>query len=363
MSKKSILITTPYLNKPGGVASFYTAVIPFLKNYDHDIEVLQIGSSNTRYSLFKVLLDQINFYKALSDNISIVHLNPSLGFKSFVRDGLFAIIAKHKKKPVIIFFHGWNKRFEHVIKKYLKFFFNLSYGCADAFIVLASEFESSLRELGIKTTVYVETTAIDEQLISDFNIDHKIQLLTTVCQYRILFLSRLEREKGVFETIDAVKILIDQGLPVTLSIAGSGPILEELKQYVADNQLAEHYVKFLGYVSGTEKKRVFIEHDLYCFPTNYGEGLPISVLEAMLFGLPVITRPVGGLADQFEDGMMGKLCHSMRPDEIAQAIQSLIVDQSTMSKIARYNHFHALNKFMASKVASRLFKIYQSLLR
>ncbi len=106
----------------------------------------------------------------------------------------------------------------------------------------------------------------------------------------------MEREKGAFETINAVKSLINQGLPVTLSIAGDDPILDELKAY-AKQRLDDNHVQFLGYVSGDKKIRVFSEHSVYCFPTNYGEGLPTSVLEAMAFGLPVNTS-IAGLAGQ-----------------------------------------------------------------
>ena len=237
----------------------------------------------------------------------------------------------------------------------------MSFARADAFIVLASTFQTFLRDLGIQAPIHIETTAIDENLVTAFDFDKKIQALSSAKTFSILFLSRLEREKGAFETIDAVKLLINQGLPVTLSIAGDGPILDELKDY-AKQRLDDNHVQFLGYVSGDEKIRVFSEHSAYCFPTNYGEGLPTSVLEAMAFGLPVITRPVAGLADHFKDGLMGKLCHTMDPEEIAESIK-YIISGSSMTKIARYNHEHAVNTFMASKVAQRLSSIYQATLK
>lgn len=362
MQLDNIVLTIPDLRKPGGVASFYNAVLPFLEN-NNNIKVLQIGSTNNkRSSIRKYFADVIGFYQSLSDAVSLVHVNPSLGFKSFLRDGLFVILSKYKQKPVIVFFHGWNKQFEHYTSKYLRFLFHLSFGRANAFIVLASEFETSLRNLDIHAPIYIETTAINENLIQDFDIEKKVESLSSANEIRILFLSRLEREKGAFETIDAIKLLINQGFPVTLSIAGNGPILDDLKQYAVDLGLPSQSVKFLGYVTGEDKIRAFSEHHIYCFPTNYGEGLPTSVLEAMVFGLPVVTRPVGGLADQFKDDIMGKLCHTMDPDEIAQAIQSLIMNKSSLTTIARYNHQHALDNFMASIVAKRLNTIYQSTL-
>ena len=363
MLKNSIIITVPKLDKPGGVASFYNAVLPQISKALYKINVLEIGSTSNTPKFLQYVTDQYSFNKRLTASTQLVHINPSLGFKSFIRDGLFVILAKRKKIPVVVFFHGWNKSFERYLTKYLHWFFKLSFSRADAFIVLASEFKNFLRKIGIKTPIYIETTAIDETLVRDFDIANKIHDLSASTDIRILFLSRLEREKGVFETIDAVKLLIDQGLPVTLSIAGDGPILDELKDYTKQLRFEKNQIQFLGYVSGDDKSRVFSNHDIYCFPTNYGEGLPTSVLEAMVFGLPVITRPVGGLADHFKDGTMGILCHTMEAEEIAQSIAGLIRDKSVMIKMARYNHQHAIQTFMASKVAERLSNIYQSTLK
>ena len=100
------------------------------------------------------------------------------------------------------------------------------------------------------------------------------------------------------------------------------------------------------------------EHHLYCFPTYYGEGLPTSVLEAMAFGMPVVTRPVGGLADLFEDGKMGALVYGKNPDEIADCIEKIIVDKEKMADMARYNADYAQKHFLSSVVAKRLLNIY-----
>jgi glycosyltransferase involved in cell wall biosynthesis len=362
-SKFNIVISVPDLDKQGGVSSFYNAVLPYIDKDKFDITVLEIGSTNNHQKLLTPIVDQFTFKNAVSAPPALVHINPSLGLKSFIRDGFFTLLAKRKGVPVIIFFHGWNKQFEQTLKKYFRWFFNLSFARADTFIVLATEFKIFLQELGVQVPIYVETTAINESLVKNFNIDDKINALSTATTFRILFLARLEREKGVFETIDAIKLLAQKGLDISLSIAGDGPILEELKSHAKKHNLTKDQLQFLGHINGEDKIRAFTEHHLYCFPTNYGEGLPTSVLEAMVFGLPVITRPVGGLADHFKTNLMGKFCQTMNPEEIAQAMESIISNKEDMTRIARYNHQHAIEMFMASKVADRLSTIYSSVLK
>ncbi|MFK7779184.1 MAG: glycosyltransferase family 4 protein, partial [Gimesia sp.] len=92
------------------------------------------------------------------------------------------------------------------------------------------------------------------------------------------------------------------------------------------------------------------------------EGLPNTVLEAMAFGMPVITRPVGGLADIFEDGNMGALVQGKSAEEIASCLEQMIHEPEKMAEIGRYNATYAKEHFMASVVAGKLVDIYDSIL-
>ena len=96
------------------------------------------------------------------------------------------------------------------------------------------------------------------------------------------------------------------------------------------------------------------EADLYLFPTFHAEGMPTSVLEAMAFGLPVITRPVGGLQDFFVDGKMGRLIDSLDPNDFASVIMDYIQSPIDVKRISLFNHEYALEHFMASIVAKKL---------
>jgi len=114
----------------------------------------------------------------------------------------------------------------------------------------------------------------------------------------------------------------------------------------------------LGYVKGKEKIKVFTEHDVYCFPTYHDEGMPNSVLEAMAFGMSIITTPIGGIKDFFKNGKMGYLCETAKPEKIAESIETIICDKNQICDVALYNYAYAKKHFMASIVADKLLKIY-----
>ncbi len=306
-------------------------------------------------------MDQIRFIKqTISIKPDIVHINPSLDIKSFIRDGLFVLWAKKRNIPVVVFFHGWQKKFEKQIDGVLKGFLSLTYMKADLFIVLASEFKRSLISWKINKPVHLLTTAVDESLIKNFLIESKMERIKKAKTIRLLFLSRLEKKKGIFETIDAFRILLEDGCDITLSIAGDGSITNEVNDYIKDLGL-DKKINVLGYVKGKEKIEALNKHDIYCFPTYYGEGMPTSVIESMAFGMPVITRPVGGIKDFFKNGKMGYLSESTKPSEIAECIREIVADKNMLCDIARFNYNYAKQNFMASKVADNLINIYSSI--
>ena len=309
------------------------------------------------------LIDQIRFrYTVNKMHPALIHLNPSLGFKSFIRDGLFALQAKQLGYPLLIFWHGWAKDFETVVEKNLLGFFTRTFAKADSFIVLASEFEQKLREWGVTVPIHRGTTNVDESLLAGVDVQAKWTDSARLSQIKILFLARLERAKGVFETVEAIKSLMNKKFPVYLTIAGDGRIRKELEEYTRSLNLTPQDVRFTGDIRGADKIRAFSEHHIYCFPTSYGEGLPTSVLEAMAFGMPVVTTSVGGLKDIFKNGKMGFFTKSTAPEHIAQQLEKLINNPKLMKQISEYNYQYAQQHFMSSKVAERIADIYSQVL-
>jgi len=358
--RKHILITLPSLEDPGGVAGYYNAILPHLPDKKLTVSTLEIGSTKGGGQRLYLLTDQLRFHYATKKHRPhLVHVNPSLDIKSFIRDGLFIFQAKRKKLPVIVFFRGWQKNFERVVQSRLRFFFNCTYARADSFIVLANEFKTTLQRWGITQPIHLGTTTVDESLLKNFSFSNKLAKIKRAEQIKILFLSRLEREKGIFETIDAVSILIQKGFSVSLSIAGDGMMMDKLKHYVNKQKISKNSICFLGYLKKNEKSIVLADHHIYCLPTYYGEGLPNSILEAMAFGLPVVTRPVGGIADFFRSEKMGILCQGKTANEIAVSLEKIIENKEMMIQMSAYNFEYAKEHFMASSVAQKLSAIYQ----
>ncbi len=352
-----ILINTPELAKDGGVSSYCRAL---LEHLPPGVESFTIGARTSERGVRgrsrRFLSDYLRFRRLLlKQEFDLVHLNPSLAASALIRDGIFLSIAKKRGLKALVFIHGWDEAFEDRMRKRWLWIFRRVYSRADGFIVLAEDFRNRLVEMGCKKPIFCETTSVEETVFA--NPAAPPRKPGSNNGFNILYLSRIERDKGIFETLDAFAILKKKHAQLSLTVAGDGGALDDARRHAHQKQLQD--VSFLGYVRGEDKDRAFRRADCYLFPTTHGEGLPISVLEAMASGLPVVTRPVGGLSDFFEDGKMGYILQSVDPLDFANAVETLIERPELCAEIGQYNREYARNRFSASRVAERIVNIYQ----
>lgn len=358
-----VLITKPDHESQGGVANYYKKL---QAKFEIPAEYFIVGRrGNEKYLLSKItrlVSDYWNYFRCLNgNNIDLVHINPSLDLKSFMRDGIFVLLAGAKKKKILVFFRGWQKSFETRVEHNFIWLFKFLFGKSDAFIVLSDYFKKKLEEWGIRQAIYKEVTVIDNNELKGFDIKSVVTKRLGSKKWRILFLSRIIKNKGIYETIEAISLLSKKYPNVELIVAGDGEELENVKSLIHNRKI--NNVIFSGYVKGEEKRRIYEDSHVFCFPTYHGEGLPVSIVEAMAYGLPVVTRPVGGIADFFKDGVNGFITESKDANIFADLLERLLLDKKLYEKISLSNYHYAQSHFLASDAAIRLERIYRRALK
>jgi glycosyltransferase involved in cell wall biosynthesis len=167
-----------------------------------------------------------------------------------------------------------------------------------------------------------------------------------------LFLANGLREKGLFAAMQGVvaanRTLASErrDLHMQLIFAGNFMTEEERGEFDRLMQQPEYgaAVRPLGFVSGAEKSRILREADVFCFPTQYlGENQPVSLIEAMAFGVPIVTTRWRSLPEMLPPGYPG-LVNGQDPDEIAAALLRMTRDEG--SEILRQTF---LNRFSAEQ--------------
>ncbi len=164
---------------------------------------------------------------------------------------------------------------------------------------------------------------------------------------RIIAVGRLSAEKGFAILIDAVARLRMDGLAVNLRLIGEGPERAMLEQAVAGLGLQDA-VTFVGELDPDGVQRELASADIFCL-SSFNEGLPISIMEAMATGLPVVTTWIAGIPELAEHGVTALCVPPGRADELANALQRLCDDpelrtQLSMNARARVCELHDLRK-------------------
>ncbi|MGM0589765.1 MAG: glycosyltransferase family 4 protein [Bacteroidota bacterium] len=352
-----LLITVPR-KKKGGVANYFQVIRSYI---NHDVTYIKRGSySGNNSIIFKIkrlIKDYIVFvYNTILDGGCRVLVNTSLGRKSINRDVWYVLLSKLTGRKVCLFIHGWDIDFEgDLFHKY--WMRRKIISLCDMYIVLSSEFKNKLLSNGIRAPIHLLTTLVDEDDIVDIEVGGYSRYKKN--NYNILVLSRIVKEKGVLESVMSYNYLNLDKANIEYIVAGDGPYLPTVREYIANYAL--NNIDIIGYVKGQDKINVFKSADIYLFPSYHGEGMPTTILEAMAFGLPIITTKVGGIADFFEEGKMGLILEDTKPSNIANKVEYLLERPKLMKQMSVYNYNYARENFYASKVANKLINIIRGI--
>jgi glycosyltransferase involved in cell wall biosynthesis len=123
--------------------------------------------------------------------------------------------------------------------------------------------------------------------------------------WRVLFLGLGCAEKGLFDTVAAVRRLQEQGRPCVLTVAGAFASPEDAARFRQAIAGAGSTIRHVGLVAGADKHRLLLESDCLCLPTYYGaEGQPLVLLEAMAYDLPIVATRWRAIPDTVPPGLV-----------------------------------------------------------
>jgi glycosyltransferase involved in cell wall biosynthesis len=174
----------------------------------------------------------------------------------------------------------------------------------------------------------------------------------------VLFLGRLGTNKGVYDLLEAFVAIARRFPESRLRMGGDGD-LDGVRSRAADLGIAER-VDILGWVSGEAKNQELAGSDVYALP-SYNEGLPMSILEAMASGLPVLTCPVGGIPDAVTDGIEGYFVPPGDVSALSSRLQELLDDEPLRQRMGSAARYRAQTEFSATAAVERIGALYAQL--
>ena len=178
---------------------------------------------------------------------------------------------------------------------------------------------------------------------------------------RLLFLSNLMAEKGVYVLLDALKLLKDQGCRFRCQFVGSET--EEIPVSLLETEIRKRClddeVSYLGKRYGKEKEETFADNDVFVFPTSY-DCFPLVLLEAMQHGLAVVTTDMGGNPDIIDDGVNGYIVRRDDPGDLALHIKQLIDNPELIGRFGREGRNKYSSSFTLRRFEENMVRILSS---
>jgi glycosyltransferase involved in cell wall biosynthesis len=174
----------------------------------------------------------------------------------------------------------------------------------------------------------------------------------------LLYVGRLDPQKGPFVLLAAVKDLFPRHPEVHVLMVGEGPLGEKLRAWVAKENLQSR-IHFAG--RRNDVPSLFRAADLFVLPSLW-EGLPNVVLEAMAAGIPTVASRVEGISDLLVDRRTGLIVPPNSPPDLTEAIAEILADPQHALQMAREAQKFVQERFTWQSVIGQYEQIYSELL-
>jgi len=173
-------------------------------------------------------------------------------------------------------------------------------------------------------------------------------------------IARFSVQKGLFDLITAASAVARRLPTVRFVIAGDGELREPLKARASELNLKEQ-VLFAGARPLAELARWLGAADLFVLSSHY-EGMPLSLIEAMAAGCPVVATAVGGVTDVVADDTAGRLVPPKKPDALAEAIVDVLSNADRRRAMATAARARAVSAFDVNTCYQKTTAIYARIL-
>jgi glycosyltransferase involved in cell wall biosynthesis len=281
--------------------------------------------------------------------VALVHVHMSTGM-SFWRKLLFLCPTLIAHVPSILHLHGADFRefFEDggALRKWI---IRTVFDKVDSIIVLSNSWKNWAQSVSNNPFIISIYNPVSLPPIIDFSVRDPSS---------ILFLGQLGNRKGSYDLLEAISRIVNKHPQLKLRMAGDGE-LEQVKAAVDRLALRAH-VEILEWVSGPEKSDLLNRAAIYVLP-SYSEGLPMSVLEAMAAGLPVICTPVGGVPEAITDGREGCLIVPGDIAALSDALDKLLSRLELRRKMGEAARYKVESTFSTTHIVPQIEQLYERL--
>jgi glycosyltransferase involved in cell wall biosynthesis len=322
----------------------------------HEITFLNVahfgtpeGGEVTAGNIGRTLRDARNVFRMAKDQ-DIVHIHSALAPAVTVgRAGLLALAGRLRGAKVVLHAHGGNIE-TWLTTRRAKLLMRLAMLPASHVVAVWSAGERTLRGALGRGRVSLIDNGVDTARFAPADTDHQASRPP-----RILYVGLLTPRKGVLDLIEASRLLRADGVEHELLLLGGVP---DEGPEAAEPVLAaaEGVARLLGTRPPEDMPAAYADADVFCLP-SWWEAMPLSVLEAMSAGLPVVASDVGDLS-RLVTPACGTVVPTKDPRRLADALRGPLVDPELRRQQGKESRARAVEAFSSTATARAIDRVF-----
>ena len=335
----------------GGIAAVISGYRGSVLEQDYKIVYVESYQDGSKWDkLKKAIKGYIHFAKVLVvDKPDLVHIHSYFG-PSFYRKMPYIYMAKWSKLSIINHIHGseFDKLYTNAGEKKKRLVEKVWAKC-DRFIVLSEAWKEKFSCVIPKEKMTVVENYSKLQPVMD----------KSKCNNQVLFLGAINSMKGCLDMVDVIYDLKKLCPQIKMVIAGDGEI-DDVKVKAKEKGVLENLI-FPGWVRNEEKDELLKNSDIFFLP-SYTEGMPMSILDAMGYGLPIVSTNVGGIPRLVQEGMNGKLYAPRDAAGMAKGLWELLKNTQQRVEYGKKSRAIVEESYSLEKHLEKIEQIYESIL-
>lgn len=348
--KEILYISPEFKNSKGGIGLCVNNYAQFMSSF----KVLVTNGFRSKwlnFIYFPICVCNLLFKLIADRDIKIIHIHGASKGSFYRKYVLFIIVRRLFRKKVIYHMHGggfcdFYKNSPLFIQKRIRYMIHSS----DMIICLSKKWKQFFTETFFPKRIEI----LNNMVIPPLNTER----IESKGKFRLLFLGLIGDNKGIFDLLKVIAENKEQFYGhIILKVAGNGEILR-LENRIKELGIGK-IVRFEGWVDSKKKEELFRSSDALILP-SYKEGLPLSILEAMSYGLPIISSNVGGIPDLLLTHKNGILLEPGNKLSIQESIMSLVNNQDLVEKFSERS-LKGVVEFYPKSVLKKLNSIYDEL--
>lgn len=338
----------------GGIRSFIEMLLESELAGEHELEYLNVGrprgGTGGEASLDNVKRtaeDLVSLWKHLAGH-DVLHIHSSFAPTStMVRAIAFALVGRLRRARAVIHVHGgqfpgwveapWKKRLVRFLSPAVSVFVPVAMNAADTLKEIVSARKVRLIHNGV-----------------DLDLFHPLDKRAD--PPAVLFVGVLTARKGLLELFTASRNLRERGVDHQLWIVGGVPD-EGFAQLEEVEQAAPEHAEWFGELDRDTLHDVYSRASIYCLP-SWWEAAPLTVLEAMASGLPIVASRVGEVPRMVEEGVSGLLQEPKDAAALERNLAELLQDPGRRAEMGARSRRRAEDDFDLKRTVREMDDIY-----